>query len=129
MNGACIFNEHNCVGRYCIVLLMFVHHYYVLCSVMQNVNIVLLIFSVPLNVSFVETVYTVVERDEMVEVCVNLTMPDADIFENTVNVEVFVDDNSIYIPPNARIASKLSNQLPHVHNNAPCMYQHTISLP
>ena len=66
------------------------------------------------------------ERDERVEVCVNLTMPDADILENTVNVEVFVDDNSIYIPPNARIASKLNNQLLHVHKNGPCMYQHNL---
>ena len=44
----------------------------------------------------------------MVEVCVNLTMPDADILDNTVNVEVFVDDDSIYIPSNAPLASKLN---------------------
>ena len=56
-----------------------------------------------------ETVYTVVESDETVEVCVNLTMPDTDILDNTVNVEVFVDDTSIYIPSNALIASKLNN--------------------
>ena len=45
----------------------------------------------------------------MVEVCVNLTQPDTDILDNSVNVEVFVDDDSIYIPPNAPIASKLKN--------------------
>ena len=55
-----------------------------------------------------ETVYTVVESDERVEVCVNLTQPLTDILDNTVNVEVFVDDDSIYIPPNAPIASKLN---------------------
>ena len=66
-------------------------------------------FSVPLNVSFEETIYEVVEHDERVEVCVNLTKPDIDILENSVNVEVFVDDNSIYIPSNSRMASKLNN--------------------
>ena len=64
--------------------------------------------SVPLNVSFVETVYTVVERDERVEVCVTLTQPLTDILDNFVLVEAFVDDDSIYIPPNASIASKLN---------------------
>ena len=55
-----------------------------------------------------ETVYTVVESDEMVEVCVTLTQPLTDILDNSVNVEVFVDDESIYIPPNATLASKLN---------------------
>ena len=66
-------------------------------------------FSVPLNVSFVETVYTVVERDEIVEVCVSLTQPETDILDNAINVEVFVDDESIYIPSNVNKASKLNN--------------------
>ena len=66
-------------------------------------------FSVPLNVSFMETVYNVVERDEIVEVCVILTQPNTDILDNSVNVEVFVDDDSIYIPINVNIASKLNN--------------------
>ena len=69
----------------------------------------LCVISEPLNVSFVETVYTVVESDERVEVCVNLTKPDTDILDNTVNVEVFVDKDSIYIPRNSNIASKLNN--------------------
>ena len=72
-------------------------------------NTLLCAISVPLNVSFVETVYTVVESDERVEVCVNLTQPNTDIFHNSVNVEVFVDENSIYIPRNSNIASKLNN--------------------
>ena len=58
--------------------------------------------------SFEETVYEVVERDERVEVCVVLTQPH-DIFENSVNVEIFVDDDSIYIPINSNIASKLNS--------------------
>ena len=49
-----------------------------------------------------------VERDERVEVCVILTQPSHDILENSVNVEIFVDDNSIYIPINSNIASKLN---------------------
>ena len=56
-----------------------------------------------------ETVYTVVEHDEGVEVCVNLTQPDTDILYNSVNVEVFVDNDSIYIHRNSNIASKLNN--------------------
>ena len=46
------------------------------------------------------------ERDERVEVCVILTQPQYDIIDNSVNVEVFVDDDSMYIPRNA---SKLNN--------------------
>ena len=49
------------------------------------------------------------ERDEIVEVCVILTQPDTEIFENSVIVEVFVDDDSIYIPRNSHMASKLNN--------------------
>ena len=49
------------------------------------------------------------EHDEIVEVCVILTKPDTDILDNAVNVEVFVDNDSIYIPSNVNIASKLNN--------------------
>ena len=41
------------------------------------------------------------------EVCVNLTRPDLDIFEETVRVESFNDENSVYIPPGAALASEL----------------------
>ena len=37
-----------------------------------------------------------------------LTQPDDDILDNFINVEVFVDDDSIYIPSNVNIASKLT---------------------
>ena len=40
------------------------------------------------------------------EVCVNLTRPDLDIFEETVHVESFNDENSVYIPPGAVLASE-----------------------
>ena len=66
-------------------------------------------FLAPLNVSFEKTVYEVVERNERVEVCVILTQPDYDIIDNSVNVEVYVEDDSMYIPSNANIASKLNN--------------------
>ena len=67
-----------------------------------------MISSVPLNVSFEETVYEVVESDGRVEMCVILTQPNYDIHEHSVNVEVFVDDNLIYyILGNINIASKL----------------------
>ena len=51
------------------------------------------------------------ESDGSVEVCVILTQPDYDIIDNSVNVEVFVDDDSIYIPNNVPIASKLNNNI------------------
>ena len=65
--------------------------------------------TVPLIVSFEKTVYEVMESDGRVEVCVILTQPDTDILDTTINVEVFVNDNSIYIPSNVDIASKLNN--------------------
>ena len=65
----------------------------------------------PLTVSFEKTVYEVVERDEIVEVCVILTQPDYDILDNSVNVEVYVDGGSIYIPSNVNRASKLNNNI------------------
>ena len=49
------------------------------------------------------------ERDDRVEVCVILTQPDYDILDNSINVEVFVDDASINIPSNVNVASKLNN--------------------
>ena len=67
--------------------------------------------TVSLSVSFEKTVYEVIESIGRVEVCVILTEPGYDILENTVNVEVFVDDDSIYIPNNVNIASKLNNNI------------------
>ena len=64
-------------------------------------------FSDPFRVAFVETMYTVVESEGRVEVCVNLTRPEKDIFEETVQVDVFHYDSSVYIPPNPVLASEL----------------------
>ena len=53
------------------------------------------------------------ESDERVEVCVVVTQPDVDIQVNSVNVEVYVDDDSIYtyISNNTPRASKLNNNI------------------
>ena len=64
-------------------------------------------FSGPFRVAFVETVYTVVESVGWVEVCVNLTRPEKDIRDETVQVDVFHYDSSVYIPPNPVFASEL----------------------
>ena len=50
--------------------------------------------------------YTVIESDGPVEVCVNLTRP-LDILDNTVRVNVFKNESSVYIPDGAVIASML----------------------
>ena len=60
----------------------------------------------PFVVAFVETTYSVTEGDGSVEVCVNLTRPNVDILDETVLVEVFNDESSIYIPLGAVLASK-----------------------
>ena len=57
--------------------------------------------------AYVQTTYTVIESEGQVEVCVNLTHPDLDILEETVRVESFNDENSVYIPPGAVLASEL----------------------
>ena len=60
----------------------------------------------PFVVAFVETTYTVIESEGQVEVCVNLTQPMIDILEETVRVEVFNNESSIYIPTDAVLASE-----------------------
>ena len=52
-----------------------------------------------------ETTYTVIESEGQVEVCVNLTRPHQDILDETVRVNVFNNENSMYIPDEAEIAS------------------------
>ena len=58
--------------------------------------------------AFVKTTYTVDESVGAVNVCVNLTQPQVDIFEETVNVFVIDDSSSVYIPAGAPLASKQS---------------------
>ena len=62
----------------------------------------------PFVVAFVETVYTVDEGESEVNVCVNINQPDDDIFINeTFNVFVIDDSNSVYIPTGSPLASEL----------------------
>ena len=65
----------------------------------------------PLLVSFEQTIYEVLETAGQVEVCVILTRPETDIFNNVVGVEVFVDwfvEINEYFPSGAAIASEFS---------------------
>ena len=50
------------------------------------------------------------------EVCVNLTHPQVDILDETLRVEVFNDENSVYIPTGATLASKQLLCV-HIHNH------------
>ena len=52
--------------------------------------------------------YTVIESEDQVEVCVNLTHPPEDIFDATVRVNVFKNESTVYIPDGAIIASMLN---------------------
>ena len=65
-------------------------------------------FSDPFEVAFVETTYTVDESVGAVNVCVNLTQPQIDILDETVNVFVIDNSSSVYIPTGAPLASKPS---------------------
>ena len=53
-----------------------------------------------------ETVYTVPESVGSVEVCVNLTRPQIDIFDEFVIVEVTDFPSSVYIPADVTLASE-----------------------
>ena len=55
-----------------------------------------------------ETVYTVSESDGSVAVCVNLTRPQVDIFDEFVVVEVTDFPSSVVIPPGGLLASELT---------------------
>ena len=62
-------------------------------------------------VSFEHSIYEVAETAGQVEVCVILTRPDTDIFENVVAVEVFEDEvmkTNEHFPNDAAIASEFS---------------------
>ncbi|CAI8053959.1 P-selectin [Geodia barretti] len=59
----------------------------------------------PFIVEFVKTVYTVDESVGSVSVCVNLTRPETDILDETVQVFVIDNPNSTYIPAGAPLAS------------------------
>ena len=46
-------------------------------------------------VAFVKTAYSIVENEGQVKVCVNLTQPHSDIFDDTVHVAVYRDDSAV----------------------------------
>ena len=69
----------------------------------------LLILTEPFEVAFVETLYTVTEDIDTVEVCVNLTIPEFDILDEFVVVEVYDFPASVVIPPNATLASEFAS--------------------
>ena len=52
-----------------------------------------------------KTIYTVMEDEGPVRVCVNLTKPEVDIEEEMVFVESVDDPTSVYIPDDAILAS------------------------
>ena len=60
----------------------------------------------PFVVGFVQTTYTVLESVGSVEVCVELTQPQTEIYDATVTVTVVNYSSSTYIPPGATLASK-----------------------
>ena len=59
----------------------------------------------PFEVGYVQTIYTVIEDEGSVEVCVELTKPKEDIGDEMVFVESL--DFSRYIPADATLASEL----------------------
>lgn len=60
----------------------------------------------PFEVAFVETTYTVDESVGSVNVCVNLTQPEFDILDRTVNVFVIDNSSAVYVPVDAPLASE-----------------------
>ena len=62
-------------------------------------------FSGPFEVGYVQTIYTVIEDEGPVEVCVNLTKPEIDIEDEVVFVESLDFPSSVYIPAGATLAS------------------------
>lgn len=64
------------------------------------------VFVAPFLVAFVSTVYSVLESEGSVEVCVNLTRPVIDILEETVRVEVYDFSSSVHIPADSALASE-----------------------
>ena len=54
-----------------------------------------------------QTIYTVIEDEGPVQVCVNLTQPVVDIGDKIVFVESLDFPSSVYIPADATLAGKL----------------------
>ena len=73
---------------------------------MINLIIYLLCITELFVVAFERTTYMVDESVGSVNVCVNLTQPEIDILDETVNVFVIDDPSSVKIPAGATFASK-----------------------
>ena len=63
---------------------------------------------VPFIVAFGKNIFTVEESVGAVNVCINLIQPTFNIRDQTVNVFVIDDSNSVYIPTGAPLASESS---------------------
>ena len=86
-------------------------------------------FTEPFVVAFVQTMYTVVESEGPVEVCVNLTRPGIDILDVTVRVRVTNNEGSIYIPPGVRLASESQLTVCIVLMITPCIFSPAPDIP
>ena len=62
----------------------------------------------PFMIGFMKTVYTVIESEGQVKVCVNLTHPLEYVFDFTVLVESYNNESSLYNLTNTVIASESS---------------------
>ena len=98
---------------------------------------ILLLLPEPFVVAFVKTIYTAYESEGQVEVCVNLTYPLMDIRDETLHVNVFNNESSVYIPDDAVKASmlactykiKLLNAYPSLFFSAPDIFDRLIGYP
>ena len=67
--------------------------------------------------------YTVMESENQVEVCVNLTRSSNGTLNETVRVNVFNNESSVYIPDGVEIASMLKL---HVFDKVTCRLDYNI---
>ena len=59
-----------------------------------------------------QTIYTVIEDEGPVSVCINLTRLEGDIGDKLIFLESLDFPNSVYIPADATLASELSCDCP-----------------
>ena len=97
---------HTCIH---IIIVYFTVHIYICLPYLLRGNALYTCYTRTerFEVNFGEMVYTVSESDSSVEVCINLTQVELDIFNGTLVVEVFDYPLSVYIPANGAPASEL----------------------
>ena len=81
------------------------------CFCQLDLHFILFVLLEPFEVALVETTYTVDESVGSVSVCVNLTRPEVDILDETVNVFVVDNSSSVYIPPGSPLASEANKMV------------------